>query len=440
MPDSAPPSPPAGLSRREVLALGALALPAGLLSAHRAAAQDFVQVPLAPEPARADPLHDYWDRLPQEFPLEEDLRYFNTAGLGIQPYEVLERVHAVALEVATTGELHREQHFETARGAIARLLNADPTTLALTRNATESMNVVARGLSLTRGDEVILTSHEHPGGAAPWVAVAQELGLRLRLYEPTGDLGRDAEEIWTLRSNRTRAIVVSHVLATTGAVMPVREIAAVARRHGIWSVIDGAQAAGILPVDVEDLGADCYLASGHKWLLGPVETGFLYVRLDRLPELRTRFAGAYAADAAGWSLEEGRLQFLDKASRYEYGTRSSAQVAGLAAAIEWQEAVGLDLVRARATALARRFRAAIDGLPGVEVLTPAGAVAQSPIVTFRVTRRPNRQVFDWLRQELRMRLRVVDERGANAVRASFHLVDRRPDVDWLVEAVRVLGA
>jgi cysteine desulfurase / selenocysteine lyase len=429
-----------GLSRRQVLALGALAVPAGLVLRDRAAAQDFVQIPLPPEAARTDPFHEFWERIPREFPLSDDVRYFNTAGLGIPPFEVLQRVQEVALEVATSGELHRSEHLETARSALARLLHVEPDTIALTRNATEGMNLVARGLDLAPGDEVLMTTHEHPGGAAPWVALAKDVGIQLRLYDPTGDPRRDAEALWKQASVRTRVVMVSHVLSTTGAVMPVAEIASEARRRGLWCVIDGAQAAGILPLDLAGLGVDAYVASGHKWLLGPVETGFLYIRRERLPELHTRFAGAYAADAAGWSLEESRIEFLGTASRFEYGTRSPSQAAGLAAAIGWQEAVGIDLIRARATALASRFRTAIDGLPGIEVLTPASAVDVAPIVTFRVTRRPNTQVFDWLRQELGMRVRIVSECRLNAVRASFHLVDRRPDVDWMVEGVRALGA
>jgi selenocysteine lyase/cysteine desulfurase len=431
---------PAAVSRRRFLALGALAAPGGLLGRGASFAEDFRQVPLAPEDARVDPLDDFWDTLHGEFPGREGLRYFNTAGLGIPPHDVLERVAAVALDAAEQGETLRHEQFEPARAAVARCVGALPEEIALVRNATEAMNLVARGLDLRRGDEVILTTHEHPGGAAPWVALKRDVGIVLRLYEPSFDPARDAEAIWQLAGKRTRAVVVSHVLTTTGAVMPVAEIAAEARRRSVWSVVDGAQAAGILPLDLHALQADCYLASGHKWLLGPVETGFLYVRQERLPEVHTHYAGAYAADAAGWSLEEGRIEFLPAASRFEYGTRSPSQAAGLREAIEWQEAFGLDLIRARATALARRFHAALTAFPGVEVLTPAASVAVSPIVTFRVTRRPNTQVAEWLLAELGMRVRLVSERQLNAVRASFHLLNRRPDVDWLAEAVRVLGA
>ncbi len=443
--DSSPAPPPgatrsaAPLSRRHFLALGALAAPVGLALPRPARAQEFRQVPLPPDEARGDPLHDFWDTLPSEFPGREGLRYFNTAGLGVPPFEVLERVTSIALQAAEQGETLRHECFEPARSAVARFVGASPAEISLVRNATEAMNLVARGLELRAGDEVILTTHEHPGGAAPWVALKQDLGITLRLFDPSFDPARDAEAIWRLASKRTRAVVVSHVLCTTGALMPVSEIAAEARRRSIWSVVDGAQAAGILPLDLHQMGADFYLSSGHKWMLGPIETGFLFIRESNLPLLHTRFAGAYSANAAGWSLEEGRLEFLPEASRFEYGTRSPSQVAGLQAAVEWQEAFGPDLVRARANALAGRFHTAISGQPGIEVLTPGTAIGTVPVVTLRVTKRPNTQVAEWLRRELGMRVRLVGERGLNAVRASFHLVNRRLDVDWLAEAVRVLG-
>ena len=428
-----------GVSRRDLLALGAAALPAGLLFGSRAGAQDFTQTPLPPEAARSDPLHPFWDKLPAEFPLRDGLIYFNTGGLGIPPLAVLQRLQDVALEVATKGETLRDKYFEPARAAVARLVEAEPAEIALTRNATEAMNLVARGLGLRRGDEVILTTHEHPGGAVPWVALAQDLGVELRLFDPSFDPGRDAEAIWSLATRRTRAVAISHLLCTVGYVMPVREICAEARRRGLWTVVDGAQAAGCLPLRLHDLGPDAYVASGHKWLLGPEETGFLYVRREALAQVTPRFAGAYSDRLDGYSLEERRLHYRDDASKFEYGTRSAAQVAGLAAALEWIDALGLDLVQARSTALARRLHAGLAALPGIEVLTPAAPAVAAPLVTFRVTRRPNTQVADWLRSELGMRVRPVGERGLDAVRVSTHLVNRVADVDWLIEAARVLA-
>lgn len=430
-----------GWTRREWLALGALAAPvAALWRPDAACAQDFRQVPIAPEAARTDPYHAFWERMPWEFPTREGLRYFNTAGLAIQPFEVLTRVNEVAQEAALQGETLRHAHLEPARQAVAHFVGADLDEIALTRNATEGMNLVAQGLDFASGDEVILTTHEHPGGVAPWVARARASGLVLRFFEPSLDPARDAEAIWKLAGSRTRGLVLSHVLSDLGYRMPVEEICRTARKKKVWVAVDGAQAAGAVALDLHALDADFYTASGHKWLLGPVETGFLYVRRDRLPEVQPRFVGAYTMAADGFDAEAGRLDPLPSASKFEYGTRSPSQAAGLATAIAWQEGVGADLVRLRAAALAWFFHGEISKLPGIEVLTPAGSAQSVPIVTFRVTNRPNEQVASWLHQYYGIRLRLVGERGLNAVRASFHLVNRLDDVHQLIEGTRLLGA
>lgn len=427
-------------SRRDWMRAGLTALPAAwALRMSPASGQDFTTVPLPPDAAHDNAAHPFWDTLQAEFAAGDDTRHFNTAGLGIPPRSVFDRMQQTALAAAALGDPARDE-LDAARRTIARFIGADAGELALMRNATEAMNVVARGIDLHRGDEIVLTTHEHPGGAAPWVALHQDTGVELRLVEPQFDLAADMAAVLAAMTKRTRVVVVSHVLATTGTPMPVAQLAPEVRARGAWFVVDGAQAVGIVPVDVHALGADCYLASGHKWLLGPPETGFLYVRRERLAALRTRYAGVHTADASGWDLDRSRIEFLPDASRYEYGTRSPAQAAGLTAGIEWLESFGPDVVRQRALVLARRFHAGLSGLPGIEVLTPGWSVGESPIVTFRVTRRPNTQVVEWLWGELRMRVRPVPDRGLNAVRASFHLVNRTADVDWLIEAVRVLGA
>ncbi len=448
LPKQAPPPPPpevpacdGGITRRRLLALAPLALSGlALLRGATARAQDFRQVPLPPEAARTDPLHEFWDTLPREFPQREGLLHFNTSGLGVPSFEVLSRMQEVALESAMNGDPMRSTHLETARVTVARFLGAQPDEIGLMRNATEAMNVVARGLDLKRGDEILMTTHEHPGGAAPWMAMARERGLKLRFHEPRFDPALDATAFWDRAGKRTRGIVVSHVVSTVGAPMPVAELAREAHRRGMWCAVDGAQAVGVLPVDVRALDADFYVASGHKWLLGPVETGFLYVRQERLAELHPRFVGSHTTDATGYDLEKLRLEPLGSARRFEYGTRSPVQAAGLAAAIEWLEAMGPAVVSARAVALAQRFAARVSSHPGVEVLTPASAFQSVPIVTFRIPRRPYPEVVEWFQTRMGIRVRPLGERGLNAVRASFHLVNRTADVDWFADGVRVLGA
>jgi L-cysteine/cystine lyase len=173
---------------------------------------------------------------------------------------------------------------EAVREALARLLGApEPSSVALTTSTTEGCNAVVGGLRLAGGDEVVTTDVEHPGllGALRAWDVAVRVA-RVRDRPAREALGAIEAEI----SSRTRLLALSHVAWTTGAVLPIRELSG----RGIPVLVDGAQGAGAIPVDVADLGCDFYTVSGQKWLLGPDATGGLYVRPERVGELAMTFA------------------------------------------------------------------------------------------------------------------------------------------------------
>jgi hypothetical protein len=199
-------------SRRDLLALGIVALPAaGLLAARGARAQDFTQVPIPPDAARADSARRFLGT-----PAERNFRAATSCVTSTPPASGFRpsrcsNAHMRSRSKPRRMRDHAHPHLDQARAAVARLVGAEPEEIALMRNATEAMNVVARGLDLARGDEVILTTHEHPGGAAPWVARARTKASCCVFFTPSFDAGRDAEALWTLASKRTRAIMVSHV-------------------------------------------------------------------------------------------------------------------------------------------------------------------------------------------------------------------------------------
>jgi selenocysteine lyase/cysteine desulfurase len=300
------------------------------------------------------------------------------------------------------------------------------------------MNLVARGLQLSAGDEVVMTTHEHPGGAMPWFALREDVGIGIKTIDP-GQGGSDTlDRIASVLTSRTRVVMVSHITCTTGLVMPVTEIAELCRRHGAICVIDGAQAVGQIPVDVVRLGCDFYVASGHKWLLAPKSTGFLYVRENMLDDWRPSYVGAYSD--AGFDIVAGTFNRLRAAPSSEYGTRNTPVLLGFAAAVDFLTAVGRDAAMARAASLADRLRAGLEPLNGVKMLTPADPVARAAILAFKLPEEGG-DPWDWcnlLRQEHDMRLRPVGEAGLNGVRASTHLFNSEDEVDRLVEVLRAL--
>ena len=281
-----------------------------------------------------------------------------------------------------------------------------------------------------------MTTHEHPGGAMPWFALAKDRHISVRTFEP-GMGGDDTMRLLTATlTSRTRVVMVSHVTCTLGTVLPVAEIAALCRESGILCVIDGAQAVGQIPVDLHTLGCDFYVASGHKWLLGPKGTGFLFVRDEMLDRWRPSYVGAYSD--AGFDLAAGRFERLRPASASEYGTRNTPLVLGYGAALEFVSAIGMDRVMERSAGLARRLRGHLDAIGGAEILTPADADASAAIVTFRLPTSGG-DPWDWcnlLRREHGFRLRPVGEAGLMAVRASPHVFNAEDEVDRLGMVLR----
>ena len=172
-------------------------------------------------------------------------------------------------------------------------------------------------------------------------------------------------------SPRTRLLVLSHVSYCTGAALPLAELCALASERGILTLVDGAQAAGAVPLDLQALGIDFYAIPGQKWLLGPEDTGALYVRRQRLDTLQQVFAGfaSMAQQAYG-----GPLLAHPDARRYEVGLRSTPALFGQAAAVEWlRDRVGLDWAQARIRRLTEQAREALGQQPNVKVLTPDNA-------------------------------------------------------------------
>jgi selenocysteine lyase/cysteine desulfurase len=372
-----------------------------------------------------------------QFLLEPGYAYFNAGGLGPSPQQVIAAVDEAwrSLELrCETGHGRRA----AVRTQACEFFGCGEDTLAFTRNATEGMNMVARGLQFSSGDEVVMTTHEHPGGALPWFALREDTGIRIRTIDP-GSGGDDTlERVANSMTARTRVVMVSHITCTTGMVMPVPEIADLCRRRGVICVIDGAQAVGQIPVDLRSLGCDFYVASGHKWLLAPKGTGLMYVREEMLDGWRPSYVGAYSD--TGFDLVAGTFNRLRPASASEYGTRSTPVLLGVAAAMDFLTTIGADNATARAAYLANRLRAGIAPLSGVEILTPVEPGSSAAILAFKLPE-DGGNPWDWcnlLRREHSMRLRPVGEAGLNAVRASTDVFNSEAEVDRLVEVLGTL--
>lgn len=382
-----------------------------------------------------DPAHPdaYWRAVRAQYPLQPDPLYLNTGGLGPTPQRVLDEVFATMTAMQQHSE-PEHQRIEPARKTLAGFLGADSREVCFTRNATEGNSIIAAGLALQAGDEVIFESHAHPGGSYPWFTQKKQRGVEVRLFEPDptsaeGNLAR----IKALVTPRTKVIQVSHLLCTTGQVMPVRAIADFAQANKLWFHVDGAQSVGMIPVDLHALGCDSYAISGHKWLGGPHGSGIFYLRHARLEEVALSGVGSYSGELP---YLPGEIAYADATMRHEYGTRSIGLIAGLAEAVRFQEEIGRERIAAYGHGLGLFLAGELARLDGIEVLTPRDPALRGSMTTFRHPRANASQLSVYLQKKKGLRCRSVAEQHLEALRVSTHVFNSAADCERVVAAVK----
>jgi selenocysteine lyase/cysteine desulfurase len=369
------------LKTASLASLSALSLPAvpGL-------AQKVIEnaPPLAlglPDPA--DPA--YWPKVRRLFLLREDKVFFNTGTLGAMPRPVFETIvghlRQVAADIADwdyQGDdwITGYQPYPVLRAKLAALMNASPGEVSLVDNAHMGMNIVANGLDLEPGAEILGTDMEHAGGRYGWELKARrQKGVYRQV--PLPKPARDPEEIVDVFRKaftpKTRVLAVAHILSGTGAVLPVKALCAEARSRGIFTVIDGAQAIGHVKIDVRDIGCDVYYSSMHKWLFSPAGSGVLYIRGDRAKEIWTTLASGQ------WDNHE------DEGYRFQQrGTGNLSLLLGVNAAVDFHNALGSDRVFARIKRLGDYLRAGLARIPKVKIHTPVHPALCAGITNYLV--------------------------------------------------------
>ncbi len=377
----------------------------------------------------------FWKVLRAQFPLTDERAYLNTGGLGASPYAVIDAVKAKIDELEKISETgHTEELWKDIKEAAGLLLGCEPGEVAFTRNATEGINIVCNGLPMKRGDEMITTTHEHVGNAVPWLALLQREGIAIKLFEPSAAAAQEnVDRIAKLITPRTRLISVPHATTTTGLILPIKALSELAKSRNIWLFVDGAQTAGMFPFNLHELGCDAYATSGHKWLLGPKETGLLYVRKDMLDVIQPKFVGAYSDD--GFDLSTGTLKFHPTAQRYEFGTVSIPLRFGLGTAIKFMQRIGMENVWRRDQALSTRLFNGLRGIPYVKVLSPAQETDRGALITMQHEKLPYLDLQNHL-NKFKLRTRGVSEGGVNGLRISTHIYNSVEEVDRVLEATR----
>lgn len=372
----------------------------------------------------------YWEGIRDQFPISKELIYMNNGTMGPSPRSITERVTSRIIHVDSTGDYGGD--YEAVRTAIGRVLHASGDEIAFTHNVSEAISIIASGVRLKSGDEVILTDQEHAGNAIPWLTRAKRDGIKVKFLtlDPSDDM--ILERLAALVTPNTRGIAVPHVTCTTGHVLPIERIVAYAKPKNIWVMADGAHPPGMMRVDVKKLGVDAYTSCGHKWLCGPKGVGFLYIKPEFMDEVMPTWTGAEAD--SHWDYT-GDLQFLKTASRYDFATQNFALFHGLIGAIEWMEAIGFDKIEKRIQDLTTYLRAGLkQWMPETMTqLTPVTSI--TGLTTIKLKDKDCQEFANQLMGRHKVRTRVVHESALNANRLSAHIYTSKSDIDRFHEGV-----
>src|SRR5262249_22096569 len=336
--------------------------------------------------------------------------------------------------------------YEAARDRAQRFIGATSREeVILTRGTTDGLNLVADALAhtLRRGDEIVITELEHHSNVIPWQMAARLAGATLRAIPVTADGRLDLDAFRRLLGGRTRVVAFAHISNVLGTITPVAEICRLARAVGALTVIDGAQAAPHMPLDMPSLDCDFYVFSGHK-ILGPTGIGVLWGRRQVLEQLEpTRGGGEMIKEV--WI---DRAQWNDLPWRFEPGTPPIAEAVGFTAAIEYLEKLGMDRVAEHEGMLSARAHRALAALPGVSVFGPPAHVPRGAVVAFAIEGLHPHDVAALLDADgIGVRaghhcamplMRALGVVGTS--RASFSVFTSPDEVDQLVDAVAGLRA
>jgi L-cysteine/cystine lyase len=381
------------------------------------------------------------ERIRAELPVTQRYRYFNAGTNGPLPQRTHDTLVANAQLELSEGRIGQVaftrllKNLNDTRSAAAKLLGCDAGEITLTRNTTEGMNIAVMGLNWQAGDEVITAETEHPGGLHPVYLLHQRYGVRIRMtkighpdLDPIAELG-------TVLNLRTKAVVLSHVNWATGMVLPIPEMADLAHEHGALFICDAAQAVGMVPSNVYELGVDAYACSGQKWLCGPDGTGALFVRKERRSDIQQTFM-SYFAIQPGMSDHDGNYVPSAGGERYEISLGYSGALKGLQASLSWiSEEIGWDWVYRRIATLGRYCYAALSALDGVTMMTPQERMAG--LVHFRVAGIAPTDLTAKL-EAADILIRDTHNPDANRVSTGFYSTEA--EIDHLCDAIRRIQA
>ena len=379
-------------------------------------------------------------QLRDDLPLTRRLAYFQTGSYGPTPDSVLK---VVAERMAyqsrygsasprVTGVLLDQEH--RVRRQLADFLGVQREQLAWTSNTSQAMQRVLRSVDWRPGDEILVSSAEHVSTQDACRALERHRGVVVRTFP--AEEGDDAllSGLEAALKGRARLVCLSQVSTLDGRKLPAREAACLTRERGVPLMLDGAQAVGQYPVEVPALGCDYYIASGHKWLLGPLGVGFLWVSPDRLAEFRPDFI----PDASTWVKPGDPPPPVTAALRSELGTHNYALRIGLGRALQIMEALDPGRIEQYVQELVQLLFHELEARPGIRIVTPTRPGFASGIVALELKDLGETELRRLIEDLLEQGIVVKYQPERPALRISVAAFNSREEIHRLLDALDTL--
>jgi len=387
---------------------------------------------MTPQEAAQD--EAYWFTVRRAFTIDENHINLNSGSVSPAPRVVQE---AMAHDLAITNQspslwvdklLYPQR--ERVRQRLARAAGASTEEIAITRNTSESLQIVQLGLNLEPGDEVLCTTQDYPRMITTWQQRERRDGIVLRTFPYPTPPDDPSELVRLFEENitpRTRVLHMSHVTFTAGQIFPVRDICRLARQRGLYSIVDGAHAFAHFPFRIDELECDFFGTSLHKWLTAPVGTGFLYVRSERIPTT--------------WALTPAPESMDDNIRKFEQiGTFPVAIPNAIGDALTFQDAIGPERKAARLRYLRRRWMDGVRDVPGVRFYTSDDDAQSCAIGTMSLDRIGAADLTELLqdRYGIHVRPRFVEGEW-EGIRVTPNVFSTLEEVDTFVAAIQELA-
>ena len=386
-----------------------------------------------PKFSSADNSEDYWEMVKRQFPMAEGLHYFNNGSLGPSPTMVRSATNDYRKMLDEFPSKYMwgdwDDEKEKVRQQAANLFKVSLEEIAIIHNTTEGMNLIARSFDLKPGDEIILADHEHTSGTIPWQVWQETKGVKL-VKPILPILPSSIDELVSIYKKaitpKTKIISMCHIVNTNGMILPIKEVTEMAHAKGILVAVDGAQAAGMIDMDLRQMGCDFYAASAHKWLFSPKGVGLFYARQESQHYLKPLIVANGHTNKTIRRLEN-------------YNTRNLPEVLGLGSAFEFNDLIGSLKIHERVLELKSYFKSKIEESSKFKFKTPGSDLLSAGIQTVEVAGRNVKEIRDTLFDNFGIDTRPMTTYGLNGVRVSLAVYNTKRDVDYLVNALNEIA-